>query len=145
MPMTPNALQLIIHQHIPLSQHMGFQITALTDTHIQVNAPLTHNINIHGTAFAGSLYSVATLTAWALVYSILHEEGLAATTTLVLGEGHIRYRKPIDTDLCCQAHIEQTEQQTFLVQRSKKGRSRLTVDVNINDSAFWSGKLTALT
>lgn len=135
-------LQQTIHQTIPLSQHMGYTITTLSEHSINVSAPLQNNVNIHGTAFAGSIYSIATLTAWALLYHSLQTHQPAAT--LVLGEGQIKYRAPINTDLQCSATISPAEQQQFLQSLKDTGRSRLSVKVNINDAAHWEGKLTAI-
>ncbi len=135
-------LQQTIRNTIPLSQHMGYTINTLSDNSISVNAPLENNVNIHGTAFAGSIYSVATLTAWALVYHILQTHQPDAT--LVLGEGQIKYRAPINDDLQCYAEITAEEHQQFLRALTEKGRSRLIVKVNINDAAYWEGKLAAM-
>lgn len=136
-------LQQTIHQTIPLSQQMGYEITALSNTQISVTAPLNKNVNIHGTAFAGSIYSVATLTAWALIYHIL--QTTSSDADLVLGEGQVKYRAPIKTDLQCTAAITEQKRQAFLSRLQEKGRSRIIVNVDINDAAYWEGKLTAAT
>ena len=60
------ALEQKIRGSIPLSDAMQFHIEALSLDAIEVVAPLPPNVNIHGTGFAGSIYSVAVLTGWAL-------------------------------------------------------------------------------
>ena len=135
-------LQDTIRNTIPLSQHMGYSIDSLSEHSISVSAPLENNVNIHGTAFAGSIYSVATLTAWALVYHILQNHQPDAS--LVLGEGQIKYRAPIKDNLQCHAEISDAEHQEFLSALKEKRRSRLIVKVNINDAAYWEGKLAAI-
>lgn len=122
---------------------MGFTISSLSAQHIQVSAPLTNNVNIHGTAFAGSIYSVATLTAWALAYYTLHS--VDSDADLVLGEGHIKYKAPIKDDLNCQATLSDTERAEFLRRLAERGRSRLLLSVDINGAASWEGKLSAIT
>ena len=134
-------LQDTIRNTIPLSQHMGYSIDSLSEHSISVSAPLENNVNIHGTAFAGSIYSVATLTAWALVYHILQNH--QPDSSLVLGEGQIKYRAPINDNLRCHAEISDVEHQEFLSALKEKHRSRLVVKVNINDAAYWEGKLAA--
>lgn len=121
---------------------MGFTINSLTGHQIQVSAPLPENINIHGTVFAGSIYTIATLTAWALVYSMLQDAVAAAD--LVLAEAHIRYKKPIDTDLNCTTGISAEDRTTFLHTLDERNRSRLQLLVNINEAAYWEGKLVAV-
>lgn len=121
---------------------MGFTINALSTQQIQVSAPLSNNVNIHGTAFAGSIYAVATLTAWALAYYTLKTAGSDAD--LVLGEGHIKYKAPINGDLDCQTALSDTDRTEFLQRLEEKGRSRMILNVSINGAAFWEGKLTAI-
>lgn len=140
--MNQQTLQQTIHDTIPLSRYMGFSITELSNHNIIVSAPLSANVNIHGTAFAGSIYAVATLTGWALAYYTLRTAGSDAD--LVLGEGHIKYKAPITGDLNCQTEISETERTHFLQTLAEKGRSRLLLKVTINDAAFWEGKLTAI-
>ena len=135
-------LQQTIHDTIPLSRHMGFTISSLSDQHIQVSAPLSANVNIHGTAFAGSIYSIATLTAWALAYYTLRSAHSDAD--LVLGEGHIKYKAPIKGDLDCRTTLSDTERTEFLQRLEEKGRSRLILNVAINGAASWEGKLSAI-
>ena len=55
------ALQHKIHESIPLSEAMQFSIASLSRESILVTAPLAPNVNIHGTGFAGSIYSLAVL------------------------------------------------------------------------------------
>lgn len=140
--MNQQELQQTIHTTIPISQHMGFTIVSLAEQQIEVSAPLPNNINIHGTAFAGSIYTVATLTAWALVYSILQQAGSDAE--LVLGTAHIKYRAAIKTGLNCQTRISTTDCANFLQKLDQSGRSRIKVSVNINDAAYWEGELFAI-
>lgn len=140
--MNQQELQQTIHDTIPISKHMGFTILSLSDQHIQVSAPLPENINIHGTAFAGSIYTIATLTAWSIVYSILHESGSVAD--LVLGEAQIKYKAPIKTGLNCQTQITATERTIFLQKLEQSGRSRIQINVSINDAAYWEGKFIAI-
>ncbi|HPE62269.1 MAG TPA: YiiD C-terminal domain-containing protein [Thiolinea sp.] len=138
---TAAALQQTLHDHIPLSRAMGFTIVALTDGQLQVTAPLAPNSNIHGTAFAGSLYSVATLTAWALAYHWL--ERLPFATELVLGKADIHYRQPVQGALQCHLAPDAAVRTRFLQAVEQHGHGRVTLEVNINDAAFWQGTLVA--
>lgn len=137
-----NLIQKTITGSIPISQHMGYEIIQLTPNRIEVAAPLENNINIHGTAFAGSIYSVATLTGWALMYYVLQDAGYKAE--LVLAEANIRYRSPIKENLRCQARLDEAERLSFLDKLQQQGRSRLVLEVVINrEAAVWTGKLAA--
>ncbi|HPQ97155.1 MAG: YiiD C-terminal domain-containing protein [Thiothrix sp.] len=139
---TAATLQQTIHSRIPLSRAMGFTIVTLDDEHIHASAPLEPNLNIHGTAFAGSLYAVATLTAWALAYHWL--ERLPFATELVLGRADIRYRQPVQGELHCRLQPEAETRTRFLQAVEQQGRGQLTLAVGINEAAIWQGRLVAL-
>lgn len=99
---TASALQATIRDSIPLSQAMQFSIDTLDLDEIRVSAPLEPNINIHGTGFAGSIYSIAVLTGWALCTHIL--QALEIDAELVVGKAGIRYLAPVTGNLECHCH-----------------------------------------
>ena len=126
-------LQQLIRGSIPLSDFMQFEITELTATGIQTRAPLASNINIHGTAFAGSLYSLAMLSAWALLTHCLQQHAIDAE--LVAGKAEIHYRKPVTGPVECEASLESSMIDNFIQQLGRKGRARMLVEVTIGDQA----------
>ena len=77
------ALTKKIHEAIPLSRAMQFSIDLMDQDSIHVSAPLEPNVNIHGTGFAGSIYSLAVLTGWSLCTHIMDE--LVMDGELVVG------------------------------------------------------------
>ena len=100
------------HQTIPLSQFMQVNVVsfALThDTHINASssnallssdqlittAPLSPNINLHNTMFAGSIYTLMTLTGWGMVW--LQQKLAAVEGDIVLADAHIKYHAPVLT------------------------------------------------
>ena len=120
-----------IHDAIPLSDSMQFSIDHLDLDSIRVSAPLSPNINIHGTGFAGSLYSIAVLTGWALCTHIIDESGIDAE--LVVARAEIAYRAPVESDIeCrCQASVEQRDE--FLQFIRERGKGRLVLDIAIGE------------
>ena len=120
-------LEKEIHQHIPLSQSMGFHIKLLSRQEIQVSAPIEPNTNIHGTGFAGSIYSLGVLTAWALVKHCLNESGL--DTLPVLSKATIQYKKPIINQISCACLISVEEEQLFLDKLKTKHRAKIILKV----------------
>ncbi|MEH8021791.1 bifunctional GNAT family N-acetyltransferase/hotdog fold thioesterase [Rheinheimera metallidurans] len=78
---------------IPLSQHMQLTIASFNGNELRCNAPLAPNINLHHTMFAGSIYALATLTGWGMLYLQLQALGLQGDQ--VLAEGTIKYFKPV--------------------------------------------------
>jgi thioesterase domain-containing protein len=124
-------LQEKIHRTIPLSAAMQFSIIELNPYSIIVGAPLQPNINIHGTGFAGSLYSVAILTGWALSTHIMSLHDMAGE--LVVGKAEIKYRAPVTDDFICRAMVSETDSQIFQKDFESSGKARLNLTVDIGD------------
>ena len=66
-------LQAIWYQQIPLSKAMDMRIVDFADNTLTCCASLAPNVNVHGTAFAGSLYAVQALTGWGMMHLQLQE------------------------------------------------------------------------
>ena len=123
-------LQQKIHSAIPVSSKMGYEIIALSDTAIHTRAPLDLNINIHKTGFAGSLYSIAALTAWSICDHVISQQGLDAT--LVIAKASIDYSRPVATDIDCTCELVDDEVTRFINELRQCRRARLNLDVIIN-------------
>lgn len=127
------ALTQLIHENIPLSEAMQFNIEALSDQSIIVNAPLSPNINIHGTGFAGSLYSLAALSAWSLATHLVKQSGLKAD--VVMARAEIRYRRPVQSEIRCHCECTLAASDSFIQHLSSKGRGRLALVVEVGEAA----------
>jgi len=125
------ALTQKIRGAIPLSESMQFSIDSLSQEAIRVSAPLQPNINIHGTGFAGSIYSLAVLTGWALCTHIMDE--LAMDGDLVVGKAEISYRAPVKADLECHCQATAEQRQSFLQQFRDRGKGRLALEITIGE------------
>ncbi|HKJ51776.1 MAG TPA: YiiD C-terminal domain-containing protein [Gammaproteobacteria bacterium] len=126
------SLQQKIRASIPLSEAMQFTIESLDSEAIRVSAPLEPNINIHGTGFAGSIYSIAVLTGWALCTHILEDAGIDAE--LVVAKAEIRYRAPVTGELNCTAKVDAGARDLFL--RATRGQSKglLQLEIAVGDT-----------
>jgi thioesterase domain-containing protein len=125
-------LQATIRKSIPLSEAMQFRIDALDLEGIRVSAPLEPNINIHGTGFAGSIYSVAVLTGWALCTHIM--QTLELDAELVVGSAEIRYRAPVRGRLECRCDCSEAQRNAFCEALRASGKGRLVLDVDVGDT-----------
>jgi len=125
------ALTQKIRGAIPLSESMQFSIDSLSQEVIRVSAPLQPNINIHGTGFAGSIYSLAVLTGWGLCTHIMDE--LAMDGGLVVGKAEISYRAPVKTDLECHCQATAEQRQSFLQQFRARGKGRLALEITVGE------------
>ena len=60
---------------------------------LEIRAALAPNVNVHGTAFAGSLYAIAALCGWGSTWLALRSRALGAH--IVIADGHIKYARPV--------------------------------------------------
>ncbi len=119
-----------IRENIPLSEAMRFEIAEIGEHSIEVIAPLEPNINLHGTGFAGSLYSLAVLTAWGLTSALVAESGMVAD--VVVSKAEIRYKRPVKSAIRCVCETE--NKATFIESLVSKGRGRLQLSVKIGEN-----------
>jgi thioesterase domain-containing protein len=90
---TSKSLQELLHKEIPVTAEMGIAIVRASPDLVRIAAPLTPNINYNGTAFGGSMYTVAALASWLLLSITLTEVGHEAEY-IVIQDGAIEYLEP---------------------------------------------------
>lgn len=123
-------LQDRITSEFPLARHIGIVVERADASGLVLSAPLAPNANYKGTAFGGSLFSVAVLTGWAWVTRYLAATHVAADT--VIQESTIRYVAPVHGILRATlvppttAHMEKFGK---MLQRAGRGRIRLSVNI----------------
>jgi thioesterase domain-containing protein len=92
-------LETTWHREIPLAAAMSIGVAGYDGRTLTVRAPLPPNRNVHGTAFAGSLFSTCVLTGWGAVWLALRERGLAGA--IVVADSTVNYRKAVAGELVC--------------------------------------------
>jgi thioesterase domain-containing protein len=123
-------LQNRIDKEFALARHIGVVVERADDSGLVLSAPLTRNANDKGTAFGGSLFSVAVLTGWAWLARYLDATHIAADA--VIQESTIRYLVPVHGILRATleppttAHVEKFRK---MLQRRGRGRIRLIVKI----------------
>lgn len=125
-------LERTLHEDIPITKQLGITVLQYEAETLALRAPLDANINHKGTAFAGSIYAVATLAGWGLIWLLLREADLAAR--IVIQESSIRYRLPITRDMvaaCSKPAPDRLEQ--FFVMLRRKGIARLELQTQISE------------
>lgn len=133
-------LEKTIRAAIPLSEAMQFRIEELELDRIEVSAPLEPNINIHGTGFAGSIYSVAVLSGWALCTHILKQMDIDAD--LVVASAEISYRAPINTALRCRCRASDQQRDAFVTGAGTRGKGKMVLEIAVGNSPEASLKAT---
>ncbi|MEP6884508.1 MAG: YiiD C-terminal domain-containing protein [Gammaproteobacteria bacterium] len=124
-------LQDRLMSEFALVRHIGIVVESADDSGVVLRAPLAPNANYKGTAFGGSLYSLAVLTGWAWVTRYLAARGVPADA--VIQESSTRFLEPVKGELRARAIAPpQAEIDKFrkMLQRAGRGRIRLHVDIH---------------
>jgi thioesterase domain-containing protein len=121
------------HRDIPLTAQIGVAATHYDGETLTVRAPFAPNRNLHGTTFAGSLFSVCALTGWGAIWLRFRERGLQ--TTLVVAESSVQFRKAVAADALCRCTLEAAAAAAALAEFTTKGRASLALSCAIDTDA----------
>lgn len=137
-------LQNTWHTTIPLSKAMNIEIC-----HYDKNILITHcddlfNQNLHHTMFAGSIYTLATLTGWGWVYLQMHHDNHQGS--IVLSEANIRYLLPIKGPAYAITSFEQMNGELGGLAEGRKSRFTAIVNIICGDkvAAIFTGSYVIL-
>jgi thioesterase domain-containing protein len=121
--MTVMELEAYLYEHIPISAAMGVKVLE-TNPEIRLFAPLEANVNHRGTAFGGSLASVATLAAWSAL-----RVRLGDSARLVITHQTTEYVRPVEGDFLAVARLPEGEDlERFFTAYHRRGRARIEVE-----------------
>lgn len=123
-------LQQTWHETIPVSRFMEIEPLQTRAGELDVTASLAPNINLHQTMFAGSIYTLCTLTGWGAVW--LAQELAGVGGDIVLGSADIRYLAPVTDNPV--ARVDYSVIQPQCLAQGHKLKQTLTV-------VLWSGNL----
>ena len=102
-PVKVPALELFLHEMIPLAKAMGVGVEVSDDRALTLTAPKEQNKNSLNTAFGGSLVSLATLAGYGVVWELMRTEKKSPEEKtawhIVVKESRAAYRKPVLGDL----------------------------------------------
>ncbi|MDR0806435.1 MAG: fatty acid biosynthesis protein FabY [Enterobacteriaceae bacterium] len=124
-------LQNAWHQTIPLSEKMGVRIVQYTGQRFITTMSESMNTNIHHTIFAGSQFTLATLTGWGFIWLLLQERQLSGS--IVLADAHIRYQKPVRGRPTAVVNFDTIKGDLDRLARGRKARIQLAVNVTGDD------------
>ncbi|MGI5308427.1 YiiD C-terminal domain-containing protein [Rheinheimera sp. WS51] len=114
-------------QTIPMSQYMQISINGFDGNTFSCQAPLAPNINLHQTMFAGSIYTLATLTGWGMLFLQLQAQNLSGD--MVLAEGNIRYFAPVSIHPATRCQLQHCIGDLSPLASGKKVSQSITVAV----------------
>ncbi len=130
-PPMPDADALVrlvarMRREIPLTVAMGLEAGTLAGNTLQLRAPLAPNANDKGCAFGGSLASLMTLAAWALIE--LHLDARGSRCEVYVQDSGIDYLAPVWGELRVTARLAEGEDwAAFFAALDTRGKGRLTV------------------
>jgi len=123
-------LEEILHTKIPLTKQMDVRVAGYDGRTLILKAPLNRNVNDKGTAFGGSLFSLAVLSGWGLLFLKLKEENLSGD--IVIHESTISYRLPVTGVLEVRCSIPEGEEYADLIERLRAGgRGKISLETDL--------------
>jgi thioesterase domain-containing protein len=132
---------------MPVTQRLGVRLVDVQHGTVRLRAPFAANTNHAGTAFAGSLNAVATLSGWATVWLLLRERDIRVQ--VVIQDSSVRYLRPVTGDfeaLCTPPSHEAITHLVDSVTRRGKGRIELAIAVHDDQgkAVHFRGRYVAL-
>ncbi|HEX3846882.1 MAG TPA: YiiD C-terminal domain-containing protein [Steroidobacteraceae bacterium] len=114
----------------PIAKHLGICVESAGDHAVVLRAPLPANANDKGTAFGGSLYSVAVLAGWGWV--TCHLAARDRDCEVVIQESTMRFLAPCEGELHARAIAPSEADLDRLFKMLKRaGRGRVPVRVEV--------------
>ena len=136
--MTTDELTRYLHEHIPLTRHLGATATAWDGTTVRLAAPLAPNLNHRSTAFGGSLSAMAILAGWALVHLALRDRGVDAR--VVIQRTELDFEEPVDGDFTATATLPPPKEwDRFLATLARHRRARVEIDATLRSPSGEGG------
>jgi thioesterase domain-containing protein len=123
-------LQKTLSREIPITRHLGITVVSYDNGSLILKAPLEQNINHAGTAFAGSLNALVTLSAWGQLWLVLKELNIPAT--IVIQDSTSSYLLPVSNDFSAICHKPEPTQIARLEHSLiRKGKARIELYAQI--------------
>ncbi|MBL6749110.1 MAG: YiiD C-terminal domain-containing protein [Nevskia sp.] len=128
--MTPDSLTDFLHSRIPLTAAMQLRVQPGERHAIEVRAPLAPNINVHQTAFGGSLVTLAIVAGWTLLHQALQQD--AVECAVFVQKSQCEYLLPARGELSAAARLPADAWREFLADLRLHGRARIEIEVTVS-------------
>jgi thioesterase domain-containing protein len=114
------------HEEIPISKAMGIRVGEFANDRLVVRAQLAPNINVHGTAFAGSLYAIAALCGWGMTWLQLKLHAIDGS--IVIADGRIHYERPVKSEIVATCRFVAADHAVALARLEADGKTRFPLE-----------------
>lgn len=134
-----DGVTVYLHDHIPMTLHMGVVVTAYDEHAVRLTAPLEPNLNHRNTAFGGSLSTLGIMAGWTFLHLRLQDAGIA--NRLVIQKSAMDFKRPAmgALEAVC-SFTDEAEWARFTRMILEKEKSRLTLISEI----YSEGELVAV-
>lgn len=129
--MTPKDLQELFNKEIPITKSMGLTVIKATSDEVVLKFQLDENKNHKGTAFGGSQYSACALACYGLFLVGLRSRGFI-TNNIVISDGHINYKAPVDDHFQSRASWSSESQKSFFDKLERKQKSKVVLQAEVS-------------
>jgi thioesterase domain-containing protein len=127
-------IQQYLHEHIPLSQHLGARVLAAGFDAVHLVAPLGPNLNHRGTVFGGSLSALAILSGWTWLFVNLRDTGFDGR--IVIQSNTMDYLAPAEGEFTARCRAPSEERWLhFRGMLGERGRARIELDADVTVGA----------
>ena len=123
-------IEELLHSKIPITRAMGVRVEDYDGERLIISAPLDVNVNHLGTAFGGSLHTMAVLCSYGLLWLELQ----GTECHIVIRESSISYERPVKGDLRAVCFRPEAEALAHFKRAFQhRGKARITLDVTMED------------
>ncbi|CAA0088708.1 Uncharacterised protein [Zhongshania aliphaticivorans] len=128
--MNGQALNDFIAAYLPTAQHMQISVENYDGQTLRLHAPLAPSINDKLTAFGGSIYVVAVMACWGMVYMRCVDYGL--DPDIVVAEAAIEYLKPVTGDIVASSlPADEKNWEHFFQRFEERGKAKIDLQSEI--------------
>ena len=128
--MSGKALDDFIAKYLPTAQHMQIRVENYDGSSLQLHAPLAPSINDKLTAFGGSIYVVAVMACWGMVYVRCVDYGL--DPDIVVAEASIEYLRPVTGDIVASSiATDEKHWEHFFDRFDERGKAKIDLQSEI--------------
>lgn len=127
---TPEEFTANIHQLIPIAAAMQVEVIEAEGNVVAARLPSGPNVNHFGTAYAGSLFTVAELLGGVLAGTALAAEGGVPLVKRV----EIDFLRPATTDVVARAAIGDEDVVRVLAEYAERGKADFELVAEVTDA-----------
>jgi len=125
-------LQQTWHETIPLSKAMNIEVAKFDEEELVTTCDPLFSKNLHNTMFAGSVYTLATLTGWGWVYCEMEKHKIQGD--IVLAKADIKYLKPVEGVAYARTNVNEVKGDINDFKSLEKAKFNIQVELCCGDS-----------